>query len=201
MLEEISGMEYDEIIFDSSICECELKKTMFVRHLLGRENVGMLLEDDQNNIYGLINKSLIIKFITSNENEMNLIDCVIKTKKIPENNENNTLLFKMREKGKYIDIDKIKQTMKKTECMKIYKSNEPLLFSIGNEMVVKKKGVRSDFVIENKIYGIQFNPIRIIFIQLKDKNKTPNRKHMCITSLTTDQFIGKLDDDTFDLKK
>ena len=101
----------------------------------------------------------------------------------------------MKENEKYIEIDKCEQTMKKTKCMKIYKGNESLLFSIGNEMIVKK-GMQSISVMNEEMNF--FYPSRIIFIQLKDKNKHPNRKRMCITSLTTNECIGKLDDETFE---
>ena len=142
-----------------------------------------------------INKSLIIKYITSNKDEMNLINFEMKEKKISENKEKNTMIFKMKENGRYIEIDEITKEVKKTECMKIYKADEPFLFSIGDEMTVKKKGMQSYLETESEMNN--FYPARIIFIQLKDKNKHPNRKQLCISSLTTELFAGRLDDKYF----
>ena len=73
---------------------------------------------------------------------MNFINKMIKKNKIPESNEKNTMIFKMKENGRYIYIRTIKENVKWTECMRIYKSEEPLLFSIGDEMTVKKKGMQ-----------------------------------------------------------
>ena len=119
----------------------------------------------------------------------------------------------MKERGRSIDIYKNKQEMKKMECMKIYKANDPLLFSMGDEIIVEKKGMKAASEMRNEInknedhivaekrrkksIGIQINPIRIIFIQMKDKKQNANRQEMCIASLTIDYFIGKLDDDDF----
>ena len=93
----------------------------------------------------------------------------------------------------------MKENVKWTECMKIYKADEPLLFSIGDEIAVTKKGMKITSEMNKEMN--YFNPSRIIFIQLKDPKQHPNRQRMCITSLTADQFVGKLDDDNFDPMK
>ena len=83
--------------------------------------------------------------------------------------------------------------------MRIYKADEPLLFSIGNEITVKKKETQITTEMNKEMNYL--NPTRIIFIQLKDKKQHPNRKRMCISSLSSDLFHGKLDDDNCDQLK
>ena len=47
----------DELLFDSEICNWKMDTSTFDKHLFNKENIVLMIEDNENNLFGLFIES------------------------------------------------------------------------------------------------------------------------------------------------
>ena len=52
-IEQFTQMKYQEIVFDSNMCEWKTKTSTFDDRILGKKNIAILLEEEKGNVFGL----------------------------------------------------------------------------------------------------------------------------------------------------
>ena len=137
IIEEWCDIFFEKKVFDSDVDDWSVVTSSFYKKIYGRENLVFLIEDDQNNTFGVFIKSKIDKFLIKQNN-------VWVGERIEDE---NAFIFSLRSNGRLhrpMKFDLIKEN--KDIVFSLFNSYSEMLFGIGGEsdIVVMKKNYKNE---------------------------------------------------------
>ena len=124
-----------DVLFDSDICWWKQHKSSFDKYIKDKEHVLILIEDTNNNAFGVYIESQIDWYM-KNENA-SFVDSI---------SDPNSFLFKLRTSENDNFIPKKYQIIKQSKqfAFQFYDKDNELLFSVGKEDIVVGKSNKTD---------------------------------------------------------
>ena len=181
-IEIMSESTFDDILFDSEICDWREETSTFDTHLLNKSNVAIVIQDGKENIFGV--------FVEQN------IDCY----KYRENGQwkgssvcdKNAFLFNLKSNGR---LEKpMKFNIKENESINaftLFKQSWGRLFMVGkNDISIMKQDQKNTCTCQQNVFDYQgienamngqprWNPFcvkRIVVFQMKDNEEQMKKR-------------------------
>ena len=143
ILEELTQKQFNEILFDSNLCDWNIFTSEFDSRIFNKENIAILITDDENNVFGCFINSPInsYRYIENDQWKGSRIT------------DEDAFIFSFESNGRMdgLTIFPIQNEMKE-RAFGLYKNDSLLLFDIGGADIIIKK-----FNNKNKCYCEQYS--------------------------------------------
>ena len=135
-LEKWSMTKYQSLLFDSEVCDWSMNNSSFDKRIFNKEHIVVLVEDEENNMFGFYNGTRISHYQYKVDNEWRgeSVSC-------PE-----LFLFSLQSNGRL--EQPMKFDIKKTEregALTLFKKDCPVLIMVGDgpDLCIKKEDQRT----------------------------------------------------------
>ena len=160
-LEEWTGMKCNDILFDSKVDNWNQHTSMFTRTILGIENIIILIEDEDNEIFGFfVDTKLCINFNSYGQGKIG----------------RNSFEFNLQSNGRLTEPMKFDIKQNGGCCYTICKDYDEKLIEIGDIIIYKQEFKNESYCIQSDYY-FDYKGIRKALCGKKYDNWKNKGKH------------------------